>query len=489
MNRLLVLTAALMVSVFAYTLKAEVGWEDNFDPIKTTWVQTSAVWTDLPGSTAKLTENDSTLSYGFAQTEPITLDVSKFRELLISVAAVDAGALYTVQIQEVGGAEAYADAISFMGEPCTKVIDIASLMGWSGTKTFVINIWIDGESKGVTFDTLQVRATETAMAAWSENFNPVKTTWNQESCYWTDTAGVGAVLTENNPSASYGVVHSELLIVDLDVYNELYVKTTAVDSGCYYSFQIQEVGGSGLYRDAISYAGTASVNVIDIARLMGWSGTKTFRINIWLEGNNKSVTFEKIELRNGEKLPGYIYWRDHFNPRKELWYEMGAYWTDNGDSTSTLTEDQPGQSYGKVESETIDADVSLFPEITLDVTDITGGWLDVAIQEQENYYAAHDVINAITAPGVYKGSVADAMGWTGRHKFRIVLWINGNGKSITFDSIQLAMNCGTDVMPGDFNDDCAIDFYDLAYIGESWMNEYNMLDLKDISDNWLEKAY
>jgi hypothetical protein len=489
MNRILVLTAALITLICSYSLQAEVGWEDNFDPIKTTWVETTAVWTDLAGSTAKLTENDSTLSYGFAQSEPITLDVGKFRELLIDVTAVDAGALYTVQIQEVGGAEAYANAISFMGEPCTKVIDIASLMGWSGTKTFVINIWIDGESKGVTFETLQIRATETAMAAWSENFDPVKVTWNQESCYWTDTAGVGAVLTENNPSVSYGVVRSEILTVDVDVYNELYVKTTAVDSGCYYSVQILEIGGSGAYKDAISYAGVAATQIIDISKLMNWSGMKTFQINIWLEGNNLSTTFEKIELRNGEKLPGYVYWRDHFDPRKELWYEMGAYWTDNGDSTSTLTEDQPGQTYGKVESETIDVNVSQFPELLIDVTAVTGGWLDVAIQEQENFYAANDVITAITEPGIYKGNVAAAMNWTGRHRFRIVLWVNGNGKSFTFDKIQLAMDCGTDVMPGDYNEDCAIDFYDLAYIGESWMSEYDMLDLKDISDNWLDKAY
>jgi hypothetical protein len=488
MNKLYIFIAASMLMFNAYSVKAETAWEDNFDPIKTTWVETTAVWTDLAGSTAKLTENDSTLSYGFAQSEPITLDMNKYRELLISVPALDSGALYTVQIQEVGGAEAHANAISNMGVPCTKIIDIASLMSWSGTKTFVIKIWIDGESKGVEFDTLQIRATETGLDAWSEEFNPVKTTWTQESCLWTDSAGIGAVLTENNPSVSYGVVRSETLTVDVNIYNELYVKTTAVDTGCYYTVQIQEIGGSDAYKNAISYAASAAEQTIDIAKLMSWSGTKTFQINIWIEGDNKNVTFEKIELRNGEKLPAYIYWRDHFNPRKELWYEMGAYWSDNGDSTSTVTEDQPGLSYGKVESETIDADVSLFPEVTVDVTNVSGGWLDVAIQEEEGYYASSDLITAITEPGIYKGNVADAMGWTGQHKFRIVFWVNGNGQSYTFDSVQLTFDCGT-LLPGDYNGDCQVDFQDLASIGEKWMSEYNMLDVKDISDNWLEKAY
>jgi hypothetical protein len=235
--------------------------------------------------------------------------------LLIDVTAVDAGALYTVQIQK-SRRRAYANAISFMGEPCTKVIDIASLMGWSGTKTFVINIWIDGESKGVTFETLQIRATETAMAAWSENFDPVKVTWNQESCYWTDTAGAGAVLTENNPSVSYGVVRSTILTVDVDVYNELYVKTTAVDSAATTVCRFWKSAEAVLQRRH-QLCGRCATQIIDISKLMSWSGMKTFQINIWLEGNNL-ITFEKIELRNGEKLPGYIYWRDHFDPRKEL---------------------------------------------------------------------------------------------------------------------------------------------------------------------------
>ena len=490
MKKFWILILALAVISPACLTKAETAWEDNFDPIKTTWVQTSATWTDLEGSAAKLTESDVNLTYGFAQSEEITIDVSKYRELLVAVTAVDTNTFYTVQIQEVGGAEASANAISFMGLPGTQVVDIASLMGWSGTKTFVINIWIDGNSKGVTFDTLQIRATETGLPAWSEDFNSIKTTWTEETCHWTDTTGQGAVLTENNPSASYGVVRSEILTVDLDVYNEFYVKTSAVDSGCYYSVQIQEVGVTNPeYANAISYASAASTHAIDIAKLMNWSGTKTFQINIWLEGESKSTTFDKIELRNGEKLPGYVYWRDHFNPIKELWYEIGAYWTDNEDSTAALTEDQPGLSYGKVESETIDANVSMYPEVTVVVTDITGGWLDVSIQEEENYYSAHDVMDSITEPGVYKGSVSDIMSWTGRHKFRIVLWMNGNEQSATLDNVQLAMDCGTDVMTGDYNEDCVVNFYDLSYICEGWMNEYGILDLKNISDNWLEKGY
>jgi hypothetical protein len=170
---------------------------------------------------------------------------------------------------------------------------------------------------------------------------------------------------------------------------------------------------------------------------------------------------------------------------------LGAYWTDNPDSTATLTEDFSGGAYGKVESETFTVDLDVYPELTVVVNAIDGGgaWLDVAIQEEGGTWAPYDIITNITAPGTYQANIADIVGWSGYKNFRIVLWINGNNMSATLDQIKLAIECGPDVLPGDYYQDCVVDFYDLVYIGDSWMNEYNMLDLKDISDNWLEKTY
>ncbi|OQA00404.1 MAG: hypothetical protein BWY69_01723 [Planctomycetes bacterium ADurb.Bin401] len=49
------------------------------------------------------------------------------------------------------------------------------------------------------------------------------------------------------------------------------------------------------------------------------------------------------------------------------------------------------------------------------------------------------------------------------------------------------MDCGTEILAGDYYEDCSVNFLDLAFIAESWMNEYDAYDLKDISDNWLEE--
>lgn len=477
---------------------AAEGWLEDFDPIKATWEEPSATWTDLAGSTARLTESNPSAAYGDATSEVITVDVNQYNELVISSTAMDPNALYSIQIQEVGGAGAYANAASFIGVPSTQVVDIAKLMGWSGVKSFVINVWIDGDNKGVTFDRLEVRQTQQMQAAWDEVFDPIKATWNEESCYWTDTAGQGAVLTENNPSLTYGVVRSEVLTVDVNVYNELYIKTSAVDSGCVYSVQILEIGGAGEYHDAISYMGVPGTFVADIRNLMGWSGVKTFQVNIWLDGEGLSTTFDRIMVRSNVVVPQEptdVVWLEHFDPIKETWVEIGAYWTDNPDSTATITEDQPGQSYGKAESETLDVNVSVYPEVTVVVTDITATKLDVQIQEQGGNWSFGNVIGGITAPGIYKGSIPaimlDGLGqpWTGQHSFKIVLWVNGNGTFATLDSIKVGMDCGTDILLGDYNEDCAVDFYDLVVIGNSWMNVYDGLDLTDIADNWLEKLY
>ena len=154
MKSLWIITISILM-IFTCVGKAAVGWEENFDPVKPTWNEVTAYWTDLAGPTAKLTENDSVNSYGVATSETITVDVNVYSELVITSTEVESGALYSIQVQEVGGSGAYANAVSYMGTPGTQIVNIAALMGWSGTKSFVINIWIEGESKSVTFGLLQ----------------------------------------------------------------------------------------------------------------------------------------------------------------------------------------------------------------------------------------------------------------------------------------------------------------------------------------------
>lgn len=469
---------------------AAVGWEENFDPVKPSWDPISAVWTDLAGSTATLTENDPAFGYGFAQSETITLDVGQYRELVISATAVDAGALYSVQILEIGGAGAYADAVSYAANAGTYIVDIAELMGWSGEKSFRINIWIDGEGRSVTFDRLHVR--QPATVGWSEAFDPSRTTWLEDTCYWTDTPGVGAVLTESNPGATYGVAKSEVIVADVNDYGILYVKTSQVEAGGLYTIQIHEEDPNAQYAAVISYMGVPSEHAVDFASILGWSTVKKFRINIWLEGDNKSVTFDRIELRNRQQQerPSPILWEDHFDPVLTTWSEIGAIWDDLPGSTANLVEDNPGMTYGKVESESLLVNLDLYPELTVSVANVAaGGWLDVGVQEQGGAWTYLNVAPAFTGPGTVTANVAELTGWSGYKTFRIILWINGNAKSAELDLIRLSMNCGRDALPGDYCEDCVIDLQDLAEVGRFWMVSYSISDLEEVANHWLEETF
>jgi hypothetical protein len=472
---------------------ASAGWSDHFDPINPNWAQATAVWTDEPGTTATLTENDPEKDYGCAGTEVITLDVSQFSELVVS-STVMTGA-YSIQIQEVGGSTAPKDAITFISEPSTHIINLAKLMAWSGIKSFKINIWIAGEGKSVTFDLIQIRKPLPEQPAWTENFNPIKTTWTPVECHWTDVAGPNAVLTLVPPSQTinYGCTYSEIITLDVNDYNELYVKTSAVESGCLYSVQIQEVGGTGK-QDAVSYVGTPFEHRINIQELMGWSGVKSFRIFIWLHNNGAlNVTFNKIELRQKSKPPRFL-WRDDFDPVLTTWIEMPlesehAYWTELPGSYAMLIEDNIYDSYGKIESQTLNVDLNVYPELEFKIVDVeAGGRLDVGIQGQGGDYPYFNLVPYVTGPGTYKANIPAITGWTGYNLFRIVLWMNGNNRSATFDYIQLQRDCGTNILPGDYSEDCKVNFMDIVIIAEQWMNDYDFMDLKDISNNWLNEG-
>jgi hypothetical protein len=640
MRRLISMVLGMMICVFCGTVDAEVGWEEDFEPIKITWVATTAYWTDLAGPTATITENDPAAAYGVVASETITLDLSQYSQLVITSTAVDTDANYSVQIQEVGGAEAYADAASWITQPGTQIVDIAALMGWSGTKSFVINVYIDGESKSATFERFEVRepagwveefdplkitwtheetywtdtvgpgatltedsndlnvrwwgaayaetitvdldvyntlyvdvdsvesgcrytvqieemegvgaaaeaitlstatgetavnipnlmswsgvktfrvviwldagnggrdvsfnsiavddGTLVVVEGWLEDFDPIKPTWANDGTYWTDTAGPGAILTEasdpNDPDVWWGVAHSEAIIVDANEYSILYVQTTAVETGCMYTIQIEEIGGDSGVADAVSLAGSPGLHIIDIAALMGWNDVRSFRINIWLDSGlgGRDVTFGEIELRSSSEALAPIFWQDHFDPIElTQWIEMGAYWTDLPNSNATLTEDNPGLSYGKVESVTLTVNMDVYPELTVVIPDVEdGGSTTIGIQEQGDDWSYRNVISDVTdpnEPGIFKANIADEMGWSGYQTFRIVIWIDGNGNSATFDLVRIGMDCGTDVLPGDYCEDCFVDLKDLAFIANSWLDEYDMLDLVDIANYWLQE--
>ena len=469
---------------------ASVFWQDHMNPVKTTWAQPTATRTPvvdpingtIGGSEAKLTESNPSDSFGKAESESITVDLNTYPELVVTSTAVDIGATYTIGIQEQEGSWSYQDVIVAVSQPGTQIVNIPAVMGWSGTKTFSITIWIGGEGKSATFDAITLQKANSPV--WQDNFNQMKKTWNPISAAWTDINGPTATLTENNPSDSFGKTESESITVNLNDISELVVEATNVATGANYSVGVQEEGGSYAYFNLITNVNQPGTQILNIAAGTGWSGTKTFKIVIWVGGEAGSATFNLVALRKAEMMPA---WQEHFDTIKSTWYQMGAAWTDANGSLAVLTENSPSESYGKTESEAITLNLNDYPDLTITSAAIDAGAnYSVGIQEQGGAAAYRTIISSVTQPGTQVINVAREMGWTGTKTFRIVIWVGGESKSVIFDLAQMGvLTCGRTTLPGDYNSDCIVNFFDLVTIGQSWRNAYTMQDLVEIADGWL----
>lgn len=69
--------------------------------------------------------------------------------------------------------------------------------------------------------------------------------------------------------------------------------------------------------------------------------------------------------------------------------------------------------------------------------------------------------------------------------------IDSDGDTVSeIDSISDVAGCGDYKHPfpdGDFSEDCIVDFYDLAMLGEKWQaSEQDYMDLEDLTETWLD---
>lgn len=136
---------------------------------------------------------------------------------------------------------------------------------------------------------------------WQEDFDVIKPTWTVDEeipASWNDIAGPTAILTENNLSA-IGRVESESITLNVDTYPNLLVTSTAVDSGCSYTIQIDGT-------DVITNITQPDTNTANIASAMGWSGVKTFKVGIRITGESKSATFNLIKIKSDTSIAPII---------------------------------------------------------------------------------------------------------------------------------------------------------------------------------------
>jgi hypothetical protein len=134
--------------------------------------------------------------------------------------------------------------------------------------------------------------------AWQEDFDPLHADRWQDpfaSAAWEDLPGPGAVLRENHPLQNYGKAESAPIAVDIDDYPTLRVSVTAVDPGASYSVQILDKVNDTT-QDVLEELVHPGEHAIDLAQTMGWHGLQVFTINLWVGGESKSVTVNRISI-------------------------------------------------------------------------------------------------------------------------------------------------------------------------------------------------
>jgi hypothetical protein len=134
--------------------------------------------------------------------------------------------------------------------------------------------------------------------AWQETFDPLHADlWQDEyaSAAWEDIPGPGAVLRENDPVLDYGKAESVPIAVDVSDYPILRVSVTAVDPGASYTVQIlDKINDTS--RDVLEELVYPGEHAVDLSQAMDWQGLQVFTINLWVGGESKSITVDRISI-------------------------------------------------------------------------------------------------------------------------------------------------------------------------------------------------
>jgi len=124
----------------------------------------------------------------------------------------------------------------------------------------------------------------------------------QTSAVWEDIPGPMAVLRENHPDQDYGKVESAIIAVDVDTYPILRVRVAAVDPDASCTIQILDKRTES-WRDVLPKITYPDEYTVDLTRAIGWHGPQVFTINVWIGGEAKTITLDRISIEPRAAVP------------------------------------------------------------------------------------------------------------------------------------------------------------------------------------------
>lgn len=134
-------------------------WQEDFDPMSQRWRETSARWERIGNGAAVLVQDDPDDKFGKVESEPITADIDRYPILHVVVSAGDLDSSYEIQLVNLDS-NAEKVVLSAKTGPGEYWVNVADEMGWSGSHSFTINLWISGEGKSATFDLISLQAAD-----------------------------------------------------------------------------------------------------------------------------------------------------------------------------------------------------------------------------------------------------------------------------------------------------------------------------------------
>lgn len=136
-------------------------------------------------------------------------------------------------------------------------------------------------------------------------------------------------------------------------------------------------------------------------------------------------------------------WKDDFNVIQN-WYDNKTDKSFNaviipGKKKGSAILQQKGQgNWGKVAYVVTDIDLNKFYIVRIKVDDVdkSGDYKVLAISQDwsDNYV----IIDRGNGKGVYEGNIKEVTGWSGKRTFNIVLVVEGKGKKVEIDWIELS---------------------------------------------------
>ncbi|MBN2560391.1 MAG: hypothetical protein JXQ75_05615, partial [Phycisphaerae bacterium] len=244
----------------------------------------------------------------------ISCDVGQSRILEVGISGIAASNVgYNIGLQQYGPPYAYKQLFAD-SRPGTIVCNIPELTGWSGPFEFFISIGFSSvdtnNSHELVVDYVKLRGDHNV--AWSDDFDPMRPSWIDESVdptfnAWLDQWSDGLARLRQTGETNWGRVDSEMVALDLWEYPiaRVAVENVDVDAGFLSGVQYQTYPWA--FAQMPSGSQPPCENSLSLKK--GWEEIlDLIRMTMIIEGSNKTALIDWVDLC--KRAPGHttLHW-------------------------------------------------------------------------------------------------------------------------------------------------------------------------------------